>query len=348
MINLADYDYELPVELIAQRPAAERDRSRLMVLESGGAILHRMFCDLPAFLATGDILVINDTKVFPARLIGRKAGTGGEVEVFLLHPAGNGSWEALARPSRRLREGTAVDFGGGLLRATVAGRGDSGHIRVRLESDGDVSAAIDELGRVPLPHYIRREPDELDRDRYQTVYACHRGAVAAPTAGLHFTSDILGLLSARGIAIAAVTLHVGIGTFRPLTGEDAHKDRLHREYCRVTEPVVSAVRSARERGGRVAAVGTTTVRALETASASGELRPFEGWTDLFIKPPFRFRTVDALLTNFHLPRSSLLMLVSAFAGRERLLGAYRAAVDERYRFYSYGDAMLIPERGAAP
>lgn len=344
MVNLSDYDYTLPLDMIAQYPADERDRSLLMVLDRDGAILHRTFRDLPSFLSPGDLLVVNDTKVFPARLLGRKNGTGGEVEIFLLHPAGNSSWEALSRPSRRLRDGAVVQFGDGILRATVEGRGERGHIKVRLESDGDISAAIDELGRVPLPYYIRREPDERDRERYQTVYACHRGAVAAPTAGLHFTREILDTLSERGIASASVTLHVGIGTFRPLTEEDAQGERLHREFCRINESVVSAVRSARERGGRVIAVGTTTARALETASPSGDLIAFEGWTDLFIKPPYRFRTVDALITNFHLPRSSLLMLVSAFAGRERLLEAYRIAVEERYRFYSYGDAMLVLER----
>lgn len=340
-MNLDQYDYNLPPERIAQQPSAERDRSRLMVLEPDGGILHRTFRDLPGFLRRGDILVANDTKVFPARLIGKKEETGGEVEIFLLRPAADGSWEALCRPSKRLREGTVIRFGDGLLRAVIAGKGEYGHVRVWLESETDVNEAIDRLGRIPLPHYIRRQPEAGDSERYQTVYARERGAVAAPTAGLHFTPAILDTLAAGGVAFATVTLHVGIGTFRPLTEEDAEGDHLHSEYCLVPETTVRMVREARERGGRVFAVGTTTTRALETASRSGELQPFEGFTDIFIKPPYRFRSVDALITNFHLPRSSLLMLVSAFAGRERILEAYRVAVEEEYRFYSYGDATLI-------
>lgn len=345
-MNLNQYDYDLPPERIAQQPSAERDSSRLMALEPDGGFLHRTFRDLPEFLRPGDILTANDTKVFPARLIGKKEETGGEVEIFLLRPASDGSWEALCRPSKRLREGTVILFGGGLLRAVVAGKGEYGHVRVFLESDSDVNETVDKLGRIPLPHYIRREPEPGDRERYQTIYARERGAVAAPTAGLHFTPAILETLAAKGVGFATVTLHVGIGTFRPLTDEDADGDRLHSEYCLVPEKTVRIVREARERGGRVFAVGTTTARALETASQTGELQPFEGFTDIFIKPPYRFRSVDALITNFHLPRSSLLMLVSAFAGRERILEAYRVAIEEGYRFYSYGDAMLILQENA--
>ncbi len=341
---LDDYDYDLPESLIAQHPASRRDASRLLVV-GGGPFSHKTFRDLPDCLAPGDLLVVNDTRVFPARLIGHKQGTGGEVEIFLLHPTGNGSWEALSRPARRIREGTAVVFGDGSLRAVVEGRGESGHLIVRLESEGDVDDAVDRVGRIPLPHYIRREPEKGDIERYQTVYARHRGAAAAPTAGLHFTDDMLELLAARGIHRASVTLHVGIGTFRPLTEETAAGDRLHAEYCRVSPETAAAVLDTRARNGRVVAVGTTSVRALETASSSGEIAPFEGWTDLFIRPGYRFRSVDALVTNFHLPRSSLLMLVCAFAGRERVLGAYREAVREGYRFFSYGDAMFISEKG---
>jgi S-adenosylmethionine:tRNA ribosyltransferase-isomerase len=338
---LDKFDYDLPAERIAQEPSPERDRSRLMVFSPEGGILHRTFRDLPDFLRPGDILTANDTKVFPARLIGNKEGTGGEVEIFLLRPAPDGSWEALCRPSKRLREGTVIRFGEGLLRAIVAGKGDYGHVRVNLESEIGVNEAVDRLGRIPLPHYIRREPEAGDRERYQTVYARTRGAVAAPTAGLHFTPAVLATLAAKGVGFATVTLHVGIGTFRPLTEADAEEDRLHSEYCLVPEQTADLVRHTRERGGRVFAVGTTTARALETASRSGEIRPFEGFTDIFIKPPYQFRSVDALITNFHLPRSSLLMLVGAFAGREHILDAYRVAVEEKYRFYSYGDAMLI-------
>jgi len=345
---LSDYDYDLPPGLIAIRPADERDGSRLMTLRSGGAVAHGVFRDLPDLLVPGDLLVANDTKVFPARLMGRKEGTGGEVELLLLHRIGNGTWEALARPSRRLREGTAVIIGSGALRAVVEGPGGKGCLRVRLESDGDVDAAVDAVGLTPLPPYIRRGPEEGDRDRYQTVYARNRGAAAAPTAGLHFTPGLLGALAGRGVSFATVTLHVGIGTFRPLTEEDAQGERLHREFCVVGEETVRAVRETRLKGARVVAVGTTTVRALETASLDGDIRPFEGWTDLFIRPPYEFRTTDALITNFHLPRSSLLMLASAFAGRERLLDAYREAVEMGYRFYSYGDAMFIDGKGNTP
>lgn len=346
-MDLSEYDYHLPPELIAQQPSKERDHSRLMALEPDGGISHHTFADLPNFLLPGDILVANDTKVFPARLIGHKEGTGGEVEIFLLRPSSDSGWEALSRPSKRLREGTVIAFGDGLLRAVVAGKGEYGHLRIRLESDTDVTEAIDRLGRVPLPHYIRREPEPEDRERYQTVYARVRGAVAAPTAGLHFTPAILETLTAKGVSFATVTLHVGIGTFRPLTDEDACGDHLHSEYCLVPDSTARMIRKARENGGRVFAVGTTTARALETASASGDIRPFEGFTDIFIKPPHRFRSVDVLITNFHLPRSSLLLLVSAFAGRERILDAYRIAVEERYRFFSYGDAMLIFQDNAS-
>jgi len=300
-----------------------------------------MFINIPEYLEKGDILIINDTRVFPARLIGVKEKTGGEVEIFLLHPDGNGTWEALSRPSRRLHEGTVLIFGDGQLRGIVIGKGETGHIRIRLESDMEIDAMVDKLGKTPLPHYIRHEPSAEDRERYQTVYARNRGAVAAPTAGLHFTEAVLDTLASKGVTIAAVTLHVGIGTFRPLTEELAASDHLHSEFCVVPHSTVEAVNAARHNGGRICAVGTTSVRALETASAGGFLRPFEGWTDIFIKPPYRFRMVDMLITNFHLPKSSLLLLVSAFAGRERLFEAYRIAIREKYRFYSYGDAMLI-------
>ncbi len=340
-MGLDEYDYYLPQELIAQEPSGQRDRSRLMVVGPGAELSHRIFRDLPEYFSPGDLLVVNDTRVFPARLVGKKEDTGGEVELLLLRPESGGGWEALARPAKRLREGTVVQFGGDILRAVVEEKGEYGRVLVRLFSDLDINEAVDRVGRIPLPHYIRREPEAGDRERYQTVYARSRGAVAAPTAGLHFTPDILDRLAAKGVTRASVTLHVGIGTFRPLTEEDAEQDTLHGEYCLVTPETAEAVRAARGRGGRVFAVGTTSVRALETASRSGEISPFEGFTDLFIKPSYRFRSVDALITNFHLPRSSLLMLVSAFAGRERVLAAYRAAVEERYRFYSYGDAMLI-------
>ena len=342
-LNFSDYDYDLPAELIAQHPPENRDESRLLVLtEETDAVAHKKFYDLPDFLEDSDLLVINNTRVFPARLIGVREKTGGEAEIFLLRFCGDNLWEALSRPSRRLRKGTVIVFGKDILRAEIVEKGVEGHVKVRLTSqNSDIGKAIEKAGITPLPPYIKRTPSETDRSRYQTVYASEQGAVAAPTAGLHFTGALLDKLSASGIQRAAVTLHVGIGTFRPLSEKDAEGDRLHSEYCRVPEATVRAVEECRARGGRIISVGTTSARALETASASGTVTPYEGWTDIFIKPPYSFKTVDVLLTNFHLPRSSLLLMVSAFAGRERVFTAYREAIRKRYRFYSYGDAMLI-------
>ncbi|MCE5252384.1 tRNA preQ1(34) S-adenosylmethionine ribosyltransferase-isomerase QueA [bacterium] len=341
-MNLAEYDYNLPVELIAQKPPEVRDQSRLMVLPEGNhPVLHTTFTNLPEFLRKGDLLVVNDTRVFPARLVGTKENTGAEIEIFLLRPYGDGTWDALSRPAKRLKEGTVIDFGNGALRAVIVEKGADGRVRTELSSDMDIDEALEKLGKTPLPPYIKREPEDFDRERYQTVYAKERGAVAAPTAGLHFSGILLDKLASMGVERAAVTLHVGIGTFKPLTEDEARSDRLHSEYCIVTETTVDKIRSCRSGKGRVVVVGTTTARALETASSSGAPESYEGWTDLFIKPPYRFRSVDALITNFHLPRSSLLVLVSAFTGRNRILNAYREAVSKQYRFYSYGDAMLI-------
>jgi len=313
-----------------------------MVLDSERDIIsHRVFSDIPELLKPGDLLVLNDTRVFSARLIGHKERTGGEVELFLLNHVDNGAWDALSRPARRLKSGAQIVFGEGILHADVINTGTDGHVTVRLQSNLPVDEAIDRVGVTPLPPYIRREPDSHDSERYQTVYARVRGAVAAPTAGLHFTRTLLNKLAKKGIENTPVTLHVGIGTFRPLSEQEAEKNHLHREYCIVPDETVRKVRTCRERGSRVIAVGTTTVRALESASSGGKTVPFTGWTDIFIKPPYAFTAVDSLITNFHLPRSSLLMLVSAFAGRERLLEAYNIAIREKYRFYSYGDAMLI-------
>ncbi|MFC1509733.1 tRNA preQ1(34) S-adenosylmethionine ribosyltransferase-isomerase QueA [Candidatus Omnitrophota bacterium] len=342
-MNFSDYDYDLPVELIAQHPSENRDESRLLVLpEETDAVVHKKFYDLPDFLEEGDLLVINNTRVFPARLIGVREKTGGEVEIFLLRPCGDCLWEALSRPSRRLQKGTFIVFGDNILRAEIVEKGIEGHVKVRLSShNSNIDKAIDKAGITPLPPYIKRTPSESDRLRYQTVYANEQGAVAAPTAGLHFTEALLDKLAACGIQRAVVTLHVGIGTFRPLSEKDAEGDRLHSEYCRIPESTVRAIAECRARSGRIISVGTTTARALETASESGAVTPYEGWTDIFIKPPYRYKTVDVLLTNFHLPQSSLLLMVSAFAGRERIFYAYREAICRRYRFYSYGDAMLI-------
>ena len=340
-MNLDDYSYNLPPDLIAQKPAPTRDSSRLMVLERDGGIRHQFFRDLPSLLREGDVVVVNDTRVFPARLIGRREHSGGEAEIFLLTPRGDGRWNALCRPAKRLRTGGRVVFGDGSLIAEIIEKGADGHVAVQFESDDDLDSAIERFGRTPLPPYISRDPIPSDRERYQTVYAENRGAVAAPTAGLHFTPQILEELEAKGILVARVTLHVGIGTFRPLNEAEAQGTALHEEYCVVPESTVKTLQECRKRGGRIVAVGTTTSRALETASQNSGLAPFTGRTDIFIKPPYRFRSVDILVTNFHLPRSSLLMMVSAFIGRERILAAYTEAVRQRYRFYSYGDAMIL-------
>ena len=341
-MNLTDYDYNLPAELIAQIPLDVRDDSRLMVLPAGtDSVQHRKFFELTDYIDSGDCIVLNDTRVFPARLIGNKEKTDAEIEIFLLNPNGDGTWEALSRPAKRLRNGTRIIFKDGLLHAEIVEKGADGYVRVRLESEIDIQDAIDISGVTPLPPYIKRESTERDRTRYQTVYAQKRGAVAAPTAGLHFSEGLLKKLSDSGVNITSVTLHVGIGTFRPLSEGEAKNNILHDEYCEIPEDTVRKIEQCRKDGKRVIAVGTTTARALESASASGRIKPFSGWTNIFIKPPYRFKSVDALITNFHLPRSSLLMMVSAFTGRERILNAYEIAVQQGYRFYSYGDAMLI-------
>jgi S-adenosylmethionine:tRNA ribosyltransferase-isomerase len=344
-VNLSDYDYNLPVELIAQEPTEERDQSRLMVVNlSSDTISHRIFNDLPDLIGENDLIIVNDTKVFPARLVGKKEISGGEVELLLLRPNHDELWEALAQRSRRLHIGTRIVFGDGLLHAEIADLGENGHVYVRLESQGNINEIIDTVGRVPLPPYIKREPVADDSERYQTIYANLRGAVAAPTAGLHFTKALLDNIASNGVMFAAITLHVGVGTFRPLTEDDTQCNKLHSEYFHVPERTVHMVAECRKRRGKIIAVGTTTARALETASQSGQLLPCEGWTDIFIKPPYRFKSFDALITNFHLPRSSLILLVSAFAGREKILCAYQEAINQQYRFYSYGDAMLINGR----
>ncbi|MBN1291537.1 MAG: tRNA preQ1(34) S-adenosylmethionine ribosyltransferase-isomerase QueA [Candidatus Latescibacteria bacterium] len=341
-MNLADYDYNLPAELIAQKPLEVRDESRLMVLPADNdSVIHRNFYNLTDYIESGDCIVRNDTRVFPARLIGTKEKTGGEVEIFLLNPNVDRTWNALSRPAKRLRIGSRVIFNKGLVIAEIIEKGADGHVRIRLESEIDIQEAIDKTGKTPLPPYIKRETTETDRTRYQTVYAQKRGAVAAPTAGLHFSKNLLDKLVSIGAKIASITLHVGIGTFRPLNEDEAQKNVLHNEYCEVPSETVYSIEECRQQGKRVIVVGTTTARALETASTSGSIKPFTGWTNIFIKPPYRFKSVDALITNFHLPRSSLLLMVSAFAGKERILDAYEIAVQYKYRFYSYGDAMLI-------
>ncbi|MFP3938903.1 MAG: tRNA preQ1(34) S-adenosylmethionine ribosyltransferase-isomerase QueA [Thermoanaerobaculia bacterium] len=352
-----DFDYHLPDERIAQEPAP-RGESRLLVLDAPpGPGRHRRVRDLPELLRPGDLLVVNDTRVIPARLFGRRllegGRLGGRVELLLVEPIGpegTETWEVLARPGRKARPGTRLRFDGG-LEAEVLGRIGDGRYRVRFSEPAEPHLA--RLGHVPLPPYIKRPDRPEDRERYQTVYAERPGAIAAPTAGLHFTPELLERIETRGMRRARVTLHVGIGTFKPVTAELVHEHAMDEERYRVPEETAAAIRETRRRGGRVVAVGTTVVRTLEAAARregvpAGEVASGAGRTDLFIYPGFRFRVVDVLLTNFHLPRSSLLMLVSAFAGRERVLATYEEAIREEYRFYSYGDAMLAERRAPGP
>ena len=350
---LSDYDFELPDALIARTPLERRDASRLLLLDrDSGAFAHRSFREWPGLLRRGDLVVLNDTRVLPARLLGRKQGSGGRVELLLVRPeaevdtaaalggrAEAVAWVCLGQASKGLREGAVVELDG--ASATVLEAPGEGELLVRFRSDSPLGALLERAGRVPLPPYVDREPTEEDRTRYQTVYARADGSVAAPTAGLHLTTATFAELDARGVDRCFVTLEVGPGTFLPVRGEDESTHRMHPERYRIPEETAAAVHRARKEGRRVVAVGTTVVRTLESAVENGRVHAGSGTSRLFIRPPYRFQVVDALLTNFHLPRSTLLMLVSAFAGREVVLGAYRAAVAERYRFFSYGDATFI-------
>ncbi len=358
-LPVSDYDFDLPGALIARAPLEQRDASRLLVLDrTSGAVAHRRFRDWPGLLRRGDLVVLNDTRVVPARLLGRKQGSGGRVELLLVRPgadvdadgalsgpAGALSWICLGQASKGLRPGTVVELEGGS--ATVLEAPGEGELRVRFEAEGSVGGLLERAGKVPLPPYVAREPTALDRTRYQTVYARVVGSVAAPTAGLHLTAETFAELGARGVERRFVTLDVGPGTFLPVRGEDESTHRMHAERYHVPEDTAAAVNRARGEGRRIVAVGTTVVRTLESAVDGAGVRAGTGSSQLFIRPPYDFQVVDALLTNFHLPRSTLLMLVAAFAGRERVLAAYRAAVAERYRFFSYGDATFIAA-GAVP
>ncbi len=335
-MRLSEFDYALPEALIAQHPTAERAESRLLHLDARGALHDRRFLDLPALIAPRDIVVLNDTRVIKARLFGRKP-TGGKVEVFVERIVAEREALALARAGHPLKAGHRLILGDG-VEAEVLGREDD-LFHVRFAEP--VAALLERCGHVPLPPYIRHPDDAQDAERYQTVFAEKPGAVAAPTAGLHFDRAMLESIAARGAAIARVTLHVGAGTFQPIRGETVETHRMHAEHYEVSAAAVDAIEAARQRGGRVLAVGTTVLRALESAARDGTLRAASGETDLFVSPGFEFRVVDRLLTNFHLPRSSLLVLVAAFAGLEAIRNAYAHAVAARYRFYSYGDAMLI-------
>lgn len=334
------FDYDLPDDRIARFPHQQRDESRLLALQrESWAIEHRTFRDLVDLIPAGDALVLNETRVFPARLLGRRQGGGG-AEILLLHPVAD-LWEAMVRPGAKLKPGRVVEVADD-LRVEVVDSTPDGTRLVRLRTPLAPEEALERYGMIPLPPYIDRAPAPEDAERYQTVFARERGSVAAPTAGLHFTPALLRALEAKGVRIARIVLHVGVGTFRPVEAEDPAEHRMHRERYLVTPEAAATINAARELGGRIWAVGTTVTRTLESvADERGTIHPGEGWTDLFIRPPYRFRTVDHLITNFHLPRSTLLMLVAALAGYEPTMNAYREAIARGYRFYSYGDAMVI-------
>ena len=336
----SDFYFDLPEELIAQTPIERRDASRLMHLDKeSGELEHRHFYDLPDYLRPGDCLVLNDSRVLPARLIGARS-SGGSIELVLLRDLGENRWECLSRPGRKTRPGTEIFFGGGELKATVESVVEGGNRIVRFDYDGIFLEVLERLGKMPLPPYIREELQ--DRERYQTVYSRETGSAAAPTAGLHFTKELMDKIAAKGVKICYVTLHVGLGTFRPVKAEDIKDHEMHSEFCIMPEESARIISETKKAGGRVVAVGTTSCRTLESfAGEDGSMEPCSGWTSIFIYPGYRFKCVDALVTNFHLPESTLIMLVSALAGRENVLHAYGEAVKERYRFFSFGDAMFI-------
>lgn len=336
-----DYYYDLPKELIAQDPLEDRSSSRLMVLgKKSGHVSHHHFTEILDFLRPGDCLVINNTRVIPARLIGTKKDTGAHVEILLLRRKQNDIWETLVRPGKKLRPGAEVTFGDGSLTATILDVVEGGDRLVQFHYDGIFEEILDRLGEMPLPPYITHKLK--DRDRYNTVYAKFDGSAAAPTAGLHFTKELLKQVKEKGVNIAQVTLHVGLGTFRPVKVDDVRQHEMHTEWYRVTQETADLINNTKKNGGRIIAVGTTSVRTLETvADEDGHMKAQEGDTSIFIYPGYKWKIVDGLITNFHLPESTLIMLVSALAGREHVLAAYREAVKERYRFFSFGDAMYI-------
>lgn len=340
-MKTSDFYYDLPEELIAQTPLTDRTSSKLLVLDKeSGNITHSTFKNIIDYLNPGDCLVLNDTKVIPARLYGEKESTGGKIEFLLLNRKSEREWEVILKPGKKARPGARFVFGGGKLKAEVLEVVNEGNRIVRFEYDGLFENVLDELGEMPLPPYITEKLK--DKDRYQTVYSKHEGSAAAPTAGLHFTKELLSLIEQKGVEIAYVTLHVGLGTFRPVKVENAEEHKMHSEFYVIDDINAEKINSARSNGGRIISVGTTSTRVVETvASPDGKLSSSSGWTDIFIYPPYKFKCVDALITNFHLPESTLLMLVSAFSDREKIMNAYRKAVDNKYRFFSFGDAMFI-------
>ena len=336
-----DFDYYLPEELIAQTPLAKRDSSRLMVVDRiTGEITHDIFHNIIDYLNKGDILVLNDTKVMPARIIGEKDKTGALIELLLLKNTEKDNWEVLAKPAKRVKEGTIISFGNGLLKAKCIGIGEEGIRKVTFIYDGIFYEILDKLGTMPLPPYIKEKLK--DKDRYQTVYAKNIGSSAAPTAGLHFTKELLKQIEDKGIKICYITLHVGLGTFRPVNVEDVTKHKMHSEFYQMDKPVAKILNDAKKNNKRIVSVGTTTTRTLETIiSKYNKFKEVSGWTDIFIYPGYEFKAISAQITNFHLPKSTLIMLVSAFATKDIILNAYKEAVKEKYRFFSFGDSMLI-------
>ncbi len=341
MLSLSHFDYHLPKGLIAQYPAKSRDESRLMVIR-GKKIEHAIFKNIDDFLQAGDLLVFNDTKVIPARLKGEKIDSGGKIELLLLREIDKNHWQAKAKGSRRLKPGMKIAFEGTELLAEVAGKKEEGEVILKFDSHREVKEDLWQIGKIPLPPYIKREVEESDSQRYQTIFARVEGAIAAPTAGLHFTSELMERLEKKGIDFTLLTLNVGLGTFSPIRDEDLTKHRMEREFFYLPQKTADKINQARRENRRIIAVGTTTVRVLETlADKKGEISSGQGWTGIFIYPGYKFKIVNGMVTNFHLPRTTLFLLVCAFLTREEMFEAYGQAVQEKYRFYSYGDAMLI-------
>ncbi len=341
MMKTQDFYYHLPEELIAQDPLEDRSSSRLMVLnKETGKIEHHIFKEIIEYLKEGDCLVINDTKVIPARLIGEKEGTGAKIELLLLKRKQDDVWETLVKPGKKAKPGTRIMFGNGLLVGEIIDIVEEGNRLIKFYYEGIFEEVLDQLGQMPLPPYITHQLE--DKNRYQTVYAKHAGSAAAPTAGLHFTPELLKAIEQKGIKLARVTLHVGLGTFRPVKVEDVTNHHMHSEFYMITEEAARIINETKEKGGRVISVGTTSTRTLESvADERGYVKETSGWTEIFIYPGYQFKCVDALITNFHLPESTLLMLVSALAGKEHIMAAYEEAVKEKYRFFSFGDAMFL-------
>lgn len=341
-MDINAYDFHLPKELIAQTPLSNRAASRLLVLhQDTKEIEHRHFTDIKEYLQPGDCLVLNDTKVLPARLFGIKEETGAKIEILLLHQEDDDCWEVLAKPAKRLKVGSVVDFGEGKMKAVCTEEKEHGGRIMKFSYDGIFYEVLDELGEMPLPPYIKEQLSE--NDRYQTVYAKEMGSAAAPTAGLHFTKELLQEIEDMGVKLAFITLHVGLGTFRPVSTDNIEEHEMHSEFYKMTKETAETLTNVRKNGGRIISVGTTSTRTLETIARDydGQFKEASGWTDIFIRPPYQYKAIDGLITNFHLPKSTLVMLVSALAGREAILSAYQEAVKEKYRFFSFGDAMLI-------